>query len=112
MTQKHLILKNGMIIGEIDKRYDEFMHILWKNLPYISNNQVDLRDLSFAPTSAKTKQCAHLSMSATIVDTSFSIYFELVEVTCQTEANLGNLGNQKLLELDKMEPEIAPIIYF
>ena len=51
----------------------------------------------------------HLSVSATIVDTSFSIYFELVEVTCQTEANLGN---QKLLELDKMEPEIAPIIYF
>ena len=57
MTQKHLFLKNGLIIGEMDKRYDEFMHILWKNLPYISNIQVDLGDLSFAPTSVKTKQC-------------------------------------------------------
>ena len=60
MTQKHLFLKNGLIIGEMDKRYDEFMHILWKNLPYISNIQVDLGDLSFAPTSVKTKQCGGL----------------------------------------------------
>ena len=30
MTQKHLFLKNGLIIGEMDKRYDEFNHILWR----------------------------------------------------------------------------------
>ena len=55
MTQKQLFLKNGLIIGEMDKRYDEFMHILCKNLPYILNIQLDLGDLSFAPTSVKTK---------------------------------------------------------
>ena len=46
MTKKHIFLKNGLIIGEKDKWYDELMHILWKNLPYISNIQVDLGDLS------------------------------------------------------------------
>ena len=50
-------MKNGLTIGETDKRYDEFIHILRKNLPYISNIQVDLGDLSFAPTSVNTKQC-------------------------------------------------------
>ena len=30
MTQKHLFLKIGLIIGEMGKRYDEFTHILWK----------------------------------------------------------------------------------
>ena len=63
MTQKHLFLKNGLIIGEIDQRYDEFILILWKNLPYISNIMVDLGDLSFAPTSVKTKQCDHVHNS-------------------------------------------------
>ena len=57
MTQKHIFLKNGLNIGEMDKRYDEFMHMSWKNLPYISNILEDLGDLSFAPTSVKTKQC-------------------------------------------------------
>ena len=57
MTQKHLFLKNTLIIGEMDKRYNEFMHILWKNLPYTLNILVDLGDFSFAPTSVKTKQC-------------------------------------------------------
>ena len=57
MTQKRLFLKSGLIIGQMDKRYDEFMHVLLKNLPYILDIQVDLGDLSFAPTSVKTKQC-------------------------------------------------------
>ena len=46
-----------LIIGEMDKRYGEFLHILWKNLPYILDIQVDLGDLISAPTSVKTKQC-------------------------------------------------------
>ena len=61
MTQKYLFLKNGLIIGKMDKRYGELMHMLWKNLPYNSNIQVDLGDLSFAPTSVKTKQCEEVS---------------------------------------------------
>ena len=60
MTQKHLFLKNGLIIGEIDKRYDEFMDILRRNLPYILDIQVDLGGLSFVPTSRKIKQCASI----------------------------------------------------
>ena len=55
MTQKHLFLKNALIIGEMDKRYDEFIYVLSKNLPDISNIQVDLGDLSFAPSSVKTR---------------------------------------------------------
>ena len=64
MTQKHLFLKNGLIIGEMDKRYDELMHLLWKNLHYISIIQVDLRDLSFAPKSVKTKQCVLVQLQS------------------------------------------------
>ena len=30
MTQKYLCLKNGLLIGEMDKGYDEFMYILGK----------------------------------------------------------------------------------
>ena len=63
MTQKHLFLKNGLIIGKMDKRDVKFMHILWKNLPYMLNIQVDLGDLSFAPTSVKTKQCVPVRVS-------------------------------------------------
>ena len=59
MTQKHLFLKNGFIMSEMNKKYDKFMYILWKNMPYISNIQVDLGDLNFAPTSVKTKQCVY-----------------------------------------------------
>ena len=57
MTQKQLLSKNGLIIGEMDKRYDEFIHIGRKKQPYILNILVDLGDLSFAPTTVKTKQC-------------------------------------------------------
>ena len=60
MTQKQLFSKNGLIIGEMDKRYDEFMDVLWKMLPYILSIQVDLGDFSFAPTYAKTKQCEYI----------------------------------------------------
>ena len=52
MTQKTLFLKNCLIIGEMDKRYNEFMHISLRNMSYISNIQGDLGDLSFAPTTA------------------------------------------------------------
>ena len=58
MTQKHIFLKNGLIIGEMEIGNDKSMDILWKNLPHNFNIQVDLWDLSFAPTSVKTRQCA------------------------------------------------------
>ena len=41
------------------------MRILGKNLPNISNIQVDLGDLSFAPTSVKTKQCGGVNSKRT-----------------------------------------------
>ena len=50
--QVHLDIQNFMLVLISN------LHVLKKNLPYISDIQVDLGVLSFAPTSVKTKQCA------------------------------------------------------